>query len=129
MLHINEHRVVIGDSELRNNPELIKIVMDHIEAHLNALRSTDPALLQLVGEQPLPPLQPVMPPGMTPPPGMPGPEAGGPPGVNIPQMMQAQQGNVQVGETVVGPNGQGVQLPNLPSPPAPFQMNPVKPGM
>jgi len=129
MLHINEHRVVIGDSELRNNPELIKIVMDHIEAHLNALRSTDPALLQLVGEQPLPPLQPMMPPGMTPPPGMPGPEAGGPPGVNIPQMMQAQQGNVQVGETVVGPNGQGVQLPNLPNPPAPFQMQPVKPGM
>ncbi len=128
MLHINEHRVVIGDSELRNNPELIKVTMDHIEAHLNALRSTDPALLQLVGEQPLPPLQPMMPPGM---PGMPppGPDMGGGAPQNMPGMLQPQQGNVQMaGGEIVGPNGQGVQLPSLPTPPAPFQNQPIKPG-
>lgn len=63
-LHIREHKAVIADPELRNNPQLVKGVLDHIEAHLNALRNTDPALLQMVGEQALPPpapLQPQMP--------------------------------------------------------------------
>lgn len=127
MLHINEHRVVIGDSELRNNPVLVKATMDHIEAHLNALRSTDPALLQLVGEQPLPPLQPQQPPQGQP--GQPQQQQGGAPQAhNIPQTMQAMQGHVQAGQQVVGPNGQGVALPKLPVPPKPFNNQPVKPG-
>jgi hypothetical protein len=55
-LHINEHKAVLSDPDLRRDPELVRIVLDHIEKHLNALRETDPALLQLVGEQPLPPI-------------------------------------------------------------------------
>lgn len=124
MLHINEHRVVIGDSALRNDPSLIKITMDHIEAHLNALRTTDPALLQLVGEQPLPPLQPMQPPMPS------GGAPNGQDGQGIAQVMQQPpQGAVQAGQTIVGPNGAGVKLPQLPTPPKPFQNAPVKPGM
>ncbi len=84
-LHIDEHKAVLSNPDLRNNPDLVKLTMDHIEQHLNALRNTDPALLQLIGEQPIPPLPqpgepppgPQGPPGM--PPGPPGMPKGGPP--------------------------------------------------
>ena len=123
MLHINEHRAVIGDSELRTNPILVKAVMDHIEGHLNALRTTDPALLQLVGEQPLPPIQGTQPGPMQQP---------QPPQAamhnNNGQIQQAQQGVLQQGTQVMNQNGQAAKLPGLPTPPKPFQNQPVKPG-
>lgn len=128
MLHINEHRAVIADPQLRQNPELVKVVMDHIQRHLEALRTTDPALLNLVGEVPLPPA------GMQPQQGQ-APQ-GAPQGnqdiTGVPedmgQLLQGQQGLVQAGETIVGPNGQGVALPGLPTPPAPFENAPVTAG-
>src|SRR5271165_6011757 len=55
--HIIEHRAVLADPDLRKDPNLIKNVLDHIEMHMDALSNTDPRLLQLIGEQPLPPLQ------------------------------------------------------------------------
>ncbi len=55
--HILEHRAVLADPDLRKDVNLIKNTLDHIEAHLNALTETDPRLLQLVGETPLPPLE------------------------------------------------------------------------
>ena len=122
-LHINEHKAVLSDPDLRRDAELVKNVLDHVEQHLNALRETDPALLQLVGEQPLPPL------GMAQGP-MPGQEM--PSNESIQQsqmaeMMGIQGGNVQAGETIKTNTGQAVQLPNMPTPPAPFENLPVSP--
>jgi hypothetical protein len=122
-LHINEHKAVLSDPDLRRDPELVKIVLDHIEDHLNALRETDPALLQLVGEQPLPPV---------------GMQEGPLPGQEMPpnqamqsspmdQLLASQGGNVQSGETIKSMTGQGVQTPNIPSPPPPFENMPVSP--
>lgn len=56
-VHIDEHSAVLADPDLRSDAAFINNVMDHIEEHMNKLRTTDPALLQIRGEQPLPPLQ------------------------------------------------------------------------
>lgn len=123
-VHINEHKAVLSDPDLRRDPELVKTVLDHIENHLNSLRETDPALLQLVGEQPLPPI---------------GMEQGPLPGQQMPtnqaiqgspmeQLLASQGGNVESGETIkTMTSGRGVQTPNLPKPPAPFENMPVSP--
>lgn len=123
-LHINEHKAVLSDPDLRRDPELVSIVLGHIEKHLNSLRETDPALLQLVGEQPLPPIG--MEQGPLPGQEMPSNEAiqGSP----IEAMMAAQGGNVQSGETIKNMTGQSAQVPNMPSPPPPFENLPVTAG-
>jgi hypothetical protein len=72
-IHINEHKAVLADPESRQNPELVQAALDHIQQHIDALRNTDPALLQMVNQQPLPPLDQM---GAQPPEGEmpPGPE-------------------------------------------------------
>jgi hypothetical protein len=54
--HILEHRAVLADPDLRKDAQLVKNTLDHIESHMDALTNTDPRLLQLIGETPLPPL-------------------------------------------------------------------------
>lgn len=58
--HILEHRKVIQDPDLRKDPALVKRALDHIQMHIDALRTTDPALLGLIQQQPLPPAAPPM---------------------------------------------------------------------
>lgn len=116
-MHIQEHKYVLADPDLRKDPNLVKIVLDHIQEHIQLLRTSDPGLLILMKEQPLAPPPP--PPGMMPPPGMAPP--GGPPPTNGPQ---------------------GPPMPNQPPPPqvhihnhppmqhpAPSQHPPMHPGM
>lgn len=123
--HIMEHAAVIADPELREDPQLTKAVMDHIEAHMNMLRNTDPDLLSMVGEVALPPLQQPMPPPGNPGGGMPpGNQQGTAPGV-----LQPQQGLPQGGDVVHGPGTEhGQKLPNIPKPPAPFKNLPTNPN-
>lgn len=81
-MHIQEHKSVLADPELRKDPRLVQIALGHIQDHINLLKTGDPNTLQLIGEQPiLPPPPPGMPPG-PPPPGMGpgGPPPGMPPG-------------------------------------------------
>lgn len=118
--HIMEHRAVLADPDLRTNPDLVRIVLEHIQGHIDALRNTDPALLQLIGQQPLPPAGAPMGPEGAPPQG-----EGPPPGQEGDGMAPPPTGYPQVGEEVVGPNAEGVGLPNLPQPPAPFADMPV----
>ncbi len=75
--HIDYHRSILFDPDLREDPTIVGIIQEHIQEHINALRTTDPALLMLLNQQPLPPPPP--PPGMGPPPGPPGPPQGAPP--------------------------------------------------
>lgn len=54
-LHIKEHREVLADYMLRRDPDLVKRVLDHIQEHINLLRTTDPDILAITGQQPLAP--------------------------------------------------------------------------
>lgn len=120
--HIMEHRAVLADPDLRTNPDLVRIVLEHIQGHIDALRNTDPALLQMIGQTPLPPpgVDPNAPPPNAPPPG-----EGPPPGQEGDGMAPPPSGYPEAGEQVIGPNGNGVSLPPLPSPPEPFSDLPV----
>jgi len=64
-MHIMEHQSVINDPDLRQNPELLTLVQNHIQEHIDILRTADPDILALVGETPLQnpntPQQPPMP--------------------------------------------------------------------
>jgi hypothetical protein len=51
--HIMEHKATASDPELRLNPELISNLYDHIQQHIDFLRTADADLLQLIGETPL----------------------------------------------------------------------------
>lgn len=55
--HITKHKAVFNDPELRNNANLIQAATEHIQAHIEALQSTDPNILMALGQQPLPPDQ------------------------------------------------------------------------
>lgn len=118
-LHIKEHNSVLSDPELRQDPQLAKLIMDHIEQHLNALQNTDPRLLQIVGQTPIPPLN-----GGT----LPGPQDPNQPpqaslqGNQMAQTMQppGNQGPMKGGSV----DQQGQNLPNLPQVPAQALANP-----
>lgn len=117
--HIQEHRSVLDDTDIRMNIEITQIVMDHIQDHVDALRNTDPALLMLTGQQPLPPPQPMemMQQG--------GMQQGAPP----PQGVQGSQGtpsdviNPNPDNIIVGSSGTQ-PLPNLPKVAASLLPNP-----
>lgn len=126
-LHIKEHRSVLADTDMKENPQIVQVVMSHIQAHMDALRNTDPALLQLLGETPLPPAMPMTPPGM--------PQMSQDPntGTPVPQSansappeaapMQQQSGLPQTGEEI-----NGVKLPAPAKPPKPFHNLPTNPS-
>jgi len=128
--HITEHKSILADPDMRNQPELVKVVMDHLQDHLNALRNTDPDLLKLCGEVPLPP---IMPPG-APPMGPGGPPQGAPP-QGAPQgqppqgslknshmsgLMAAPQAPMQPGQKMAGgPGAENIaNIPHLPKVPS-----------
>lgn len=109
-MHIKEHRGVLADPDLRNDPQLVQIVLDHINEHINLLRTTDPGLLAVIDEQAM------------------GPAGGSPPG---PQGPQVNAGSAPAplpnpGAPPAPPQQAG--LPNVPQPPAPFANNPVVAG-
>lgn len=109
-MHIMEHRVVINDPDLRANPELYTNVMNHIQEHINMLRTVDPDLLMLINEQPLQsPMAPQVP-------GMPGaPEGGGSPDVPMAPVMDQSQGGPQAPADQVIENQPSVDESLLPA--------------
>jgi hypothetical protein len=119
-LHIQEHRAVIADPDLRKNPSLVKTTMDHIEAHMNALRNTDPALLQMIGEQPQGPVggSPASPDQQQPPQGA---LQGSPMGPE----MSPQAGQISAGQDITGPGIQNIGIPQPAQVPANLLPNPA----
>jgi len=114
-MHIMEHQAISADPDLRENVELMRLLNDHIQEHIDMLRTADPDLLALIGEQPLQP--------MAPPPGAPGqPPVGSMQKADVSEMMQQQRSQVQPGEEV-----NGEVMPSIPSPPAPFDNLPTNP--
>lgn len=121
--HIKEHATCMDSPEARRDPHIAGLVTAHIQEHINALKNADPQLLQLLGQQPLPPSPPQAAPQNGAPPPMAPPHHGGPthpggpvgpPGPNIPQVQNPTPPLQQAAQAVQGP-----QMPRLPqgSPP------------
>lgn len=89
--HIKGHKSVLSDPELRKNPEIVATVLKHIQQHIEELKSVDPSLLQMIGEQSLAP-----PPGQQQPQGQPGDGQGAQPPApsQLPQSRQDGVGNL-----------------------------------
>lgn len=111
-LHINSHKSVLADPDLRRDPQLVARTLAHIQEHIDLMRSTDPDLLQIIGVQPLVP------------PGQPGQQQVDPSqmGQGDQTLQPPQSGMVGVGpegEQMTGPGIEGgVNLPKIPKPPA-----------
>lgn len=106
-LHIEEHSTVLDSPEARSNPQIVKLVTDHIQQHLDILKTADPALLQLLGQQSLaaPPN-----PGASPPQTNGAPMPHGPTGPGVPQMQNPTPPVQQAAQQVKEPG-----MPNMPS--------------
>jgi carbon monoxide dehydrogenase subunit G len=124
-LHIMEHKSVLADPDLRRDPVLTEKVFAHILQHIELLRGTDPDLLALIGEQPLPPLDQPLAPTPT---GQSIPIQG----QNIPdRTLERSPMSGIMGEQQAAPvSGPGIEqqaLPEMPRPPAPFENAPISP--
>jgi len=104
-IHIMRHREVISDASLRENPELVKAVHEHIQMHIDQLRTADPTFLAMMGEQSLAP-QPMPNTGQNLPPMGQGDASAGAPMPSAP--MPPEQANT-----------------GLPSPPQGFENQPI----
>jgi hypothetical protein len=101
--HIDSHGDQIADPGAREDAKVQAAGLEHIQMHIDALRTTDPALLMLLGQTPLGPA-----PGMSPGPQGTPPAPEGPPGVE----------GAQPGPDPAPPPPQaGGQLPQQPSMP------------
>ncbi len=103
-LHILEHSVVSASVTARQNPEVMKAVVDHILEHMQLYQNMPPLLAQTLGMAPPPMMAPApMPmPGEAPPPG---------------------------GAAIPSGQPQEAQLPNMPTNPATGQeWNPIDGG-
>lgn len=56
--HIKFHRQLLADPEARRNPQLVQVVLDHMNQHIMALQTTNPALLNMLGQAPMGALPP-----------------------------------------------------------------------
>ncbi len=101
--HINEHRVVIANTEVRQDPNspVMEATLAHIQEHIETLATTNPTLLALIHQQSL------QIPGAPPPEGQ---NKGQPPG--------APGGQAEPALNPVTQEAEKVNMPNMPSPPA-----------
>lgn len=90
--HIKAHRGVLADPDLRKDETLKNSVLAHIQEHIELLRTVDPSLLSIIGEQSL------------------GPMGGSPPNQPQPDVNQAQSP-----EAAQQGAPQPEQLPNQPN--------------
>lgn len=54
-LHIREHKSVLSDPDARLDPDLLNRTLAHIQEHIDALRTVNPDLLAIIGQQTLQP--------------------------------------------------------------------------
>jgi hypothetical protein len=106
--HIKAHMAVLASPQAKQDPNVVKLVLQHIQEHVNVWQdasANNPAILLATGQQPLP---------LPPPPGM--PQAGGPGAPAGPGPGPQGPGpNVGPGPN---PEAQKPKLPNMPTNPA-----------
>lgn len=122
-VHIMEHRSLLSDPDLRMNVELRQLVQDHIQDHIDMLRTVDPDLLMMTGQQPLQnPMQGQMPPEMQ-------QQVQGQDMAASDLMQQTQLESMNPEQFVSGQGVAGGQMiPQPAKPPAPFQSLPTNPA-
>ncbi len=112
-LHVKEHKNVLQSPDARKETDIIVKTQGHINEHIQLLRSTDPGILMILGQQPIPSPMNAMGGPMEAPavPGQPEPET--------PQ--QGQIGTPPPGGPEAGPSGEGgtgpggpPKMPNMP---------------
>lgn len=124
-MHIMEHRAVLADPELRQDELIVQQTLQHIQEHIEYLRTADPDLLQLIGEQPLNPPQSSAQQMQELPPGPIQKSQQG----EITQVMQGPSPLPQAGQQIQGPGTEGGQnIPQPARPPAPFENLPTDPS-
>lgn len=104
--HIKSHKTILNDMSLRDDDELTDVVLAHIQEHINLLRDTDPALLTMLGEQPL------------------GPQGGTPPGQPNPNGMVNEGQAPEMGAEQLPEQLVATSPPNLPQVNAELLSNP-----
>jgi hypothetical protein len=90
-LHILEHGIVLSSPDAREVPQVVNAVVAHLQAHINYLNSTDPAILAVNGINQQPPPMGAVPQGM---PGAGNMGAGGVMDTLNPTVAEAQQVNL-----------------------------------
>lgn len=103
-LHIQEHATVLDSPEARSNPQIVKLATEHIQQHIQILKTADPALLGLLGEKSLA-APPAPQPGSAAP-----PPPGGPKGPGMPEMANPTPPAAQAAQNIHEPG-----MPNMPS--------------
>ena len=98
-LHIKEHKNVLASPEAKQDKGIVEYVLAHIMQHIQLLRTVDPELLMLLGQQPLTQGIPPVPQK----------------GENTPQ--QGQVGGQEMKQEPLPPGNEGPNLPSLPSMP------------
>ena len=106
LMHIKEHATCLDDPGARANPEIVANVTKHIQDHINILKTADPTLLQMLGQQSL--AQPPAPPPAQGGPGGPPqpPQQGKPPmpsahgAGNLPHVMNSTNPLIQQAQNV-----------------------------
>lgn len=97
VMHIKKHKALLSDLAIRTQPGIRSLVLAHMAEHIEALRLTDPALLTILGEQPL------------------GPQGGTPPS---PEALGSELNQSAAPEAAVeGPAPGPGELPNMPNMP------------
>lgn len=119
-LHLKEHRAVISDPELRRNPDLMRKVHEHMQEHIDMMRTVSPDVLQILKIQPLQPIQ--------------APQGGGQLPAGPMQQSQGPQGGAPAGAppmntapmdpSQMGPQADPASMPNQPSVDASLLPNP-----
>jgi hypothetical protein len=111
-LHVKEHKNVLSSPDSREVQDIVVTTLAHINEHIQLLRTTDPGILMILGQQPIPS------PMNTPEGGMPAPMVPGQPEAETPQ--QGQVGTPPPGGPEAAPSGAGgtgMETPGLPSMP------------
>lgn len=111
-IHIKEHQDVLSDPDLKQDQALVSKVLEHIQDHINLLRTTDPDLLKLIGEQPLAPIG-----------GSPANQPMPPAPVNT-----GAQAQGKVAPQMAAPAGQQPKVPQPAKPPGVFKTLPTNPA-
>lgn len=88
VLHMQEHKALLANPQVRNESQIVSQVLAHIQEHMGLYKNQDPLMSMISGEPPAPQPPPMLPP---PPPAGPGPMPGPMPGgdqgpMNEPQM-------------------------------------------
>lgn len=103
--HITGHRKVLANPNDRSDPQITQTALEHINQHIQALRSVDPALLNVLGMAPIQ----VLPPGQAP----------QPEGEHAPQPNAEQARQTGPGEQVQAPPAmdpeQAANMPRMPA--------------